>query len=526
MGGVLFMVLCWRLSSLASIDCLVCHLQPTTGLDSRSAAVIMRVLRRVASTGRAVICTIHQVRYMRQARRRTRARLPVTGIVCLACKRAAMQPSAAIFFSFDDLMLLAPGGYQVYFGPLGRHARSMVKYLERLSPLVPRLPLGKNPATWMLEISASELTSGGMEAISAASAASAAGGSAGALVPVLPPPATVTSLPGEPPMTQQYGGVGSSGDYSRAAAVAAAPPVETETYAEVFNPVELQRRYWASRVGVRVRRTVRALLGQPPEEVPSVAQPEQVAPNVPAALPVPVVADATSVTSQPPGGGEAVVVAMPPLQTPSNLLRAASAGSERSGLASVTSSGKMSTESSGTGASTFGEGLERQLLDLQATLTPVAAGKATASNFLYQFWHVYARANKDYWRNAEFVAVRLFIALFLAVLFAILFLGIEFNSFAGSQSGARVVLPSQRGPLAGSQPRARLPGRCCALRPCSTWLHAGRHHLHRRYLLQVRAATGWLASAAAGGWPVRSLPPTLPPLAPVHALQHVHHRPI
>lgn len=36
-------------------------LQPTTGLDSRSAAVVMRVLRKVAQTGRAIICTIHQV---------------------------------------------------------------------------------------------------------------------------------------------------------------------------------------------------------------------------------------------------------------------------------------------------------------------------------------------------------------------------------------------------------------------------------------------------------------------------------
>ena len=34
--------------------------EPTSGLDSRAAAVVMRVVRNVASTGRTIICTIHQ----------------------------------------------------------------------------------------------------------------------------------------------------------------------------------------------------------------------------------------------------------------------------------------------------------------------------------------------------------------------------------------------------------------------------------------------------------------------------------
>lgn len=34
--------------------------EPTSGLDSQAAAKVMNVIQRVAKTGRAVICTIHQ----------------------------------------------------------------------------------------------------------------------------------------------------------------------------------------------------------------------------------------------------------------------------------------------------------------------------------------------------------------------------------------------------------------------------------------------------------------------------------
>ena len=95
------------------------------------------------------------------------------------------QPSAEIFFGFDNLLLLAPGGHQVYFGaeqkrfrslkwfvfvvmcfclpifglscvyfrppagPLGHHASSFVRYLQPI-PGVKPLPQGVNPASWML----------------------------------------------------------------------------------------------------------------------------------------------------------------------------------------------------------------------------------------------------------------------------------------------------------------------------------------------------------------------------------------
>ncbi|GAA5889931.1 hypothetical protein JCM5296_003652 [Sporobolomyces johnsonii] len=60
--------------------------EPTTGLDTKSALRVVKLLRRLARTGLAVICTIH-------------------------------QPSAETFTVFDDLLLLQRGGKQVYFGP-------------------------------------------------------------------------------------------------------------------------------------------------------------------------------------------------------------------------------------------------------------------------------------------------------------------------------------------------------------------------------------------------------------------------
>ena len=86
--------------------------------DARAAAIVMRGMKRIANSGRAVCATIH-------------------------------QPSIAIFNSFDCLLLLKTGGETVFFGDLGEESSHLIDYLERY-PSTPRIQPGENPATWML----------------------------------------------------------------------------------------------------------------------------------------------------------------------------------------------------------------------------------------------------------------------------------------------------------------------------------------------------------------------------------------
>ncbi|CAJ1967703.1 unnamed protein product [Sphenostylis stenocarpa] len=94
--------------------------EPTTGLDARAAAVVMRTVRNTVDTGRTVVCTIH-------------------------------QPSIDIFENFDELLLMKRGGQVIYGGPLGRNSHNLIEYFEAI-PGVPKIKDGYNPATWMLEI--------------------------------------------------------------------------------------------------------------------------------------------------------------------------------------------------------------------------------------------------------------------------------------------------------------------------------------------------------------------------------------
>ncbi len=59
----------------------------------------MRAIRKVAATGRAVICTIH-------------------------------QPSTYLFEMFDSLLLLKKGGQVVFFGPLGENSGNLITYFQ------------------------------------------------------------------------------------------------------------------------------------------------------------------------------------------------------------------------------------------------------------------------------------------------------------------------------------------------------------------------------------------------------------
>ncbi|KAG2889706.1 hypothetical protein PC119_g17218 [Phytophthora cactorum] len=72
--------------------------EPTSGLDARSAKVIMEGVRKVADSGRTVLCTIH-------------------------------QPSTDAFRLFDSLLLLKREGETVYFGDLGHDSTWMLEVI-------------------------------------------------------------------------------------------------------------------------------------------------------------------------------------------------------------------------------------------------------------------------------------------------------------------------------------------------------------------------------------------------------------
>lgn len=103
--------------------------EPTSGLDSRAAQIVMREVRKISTTGRTVICTIH-------------------------------QPSKELFFKFDDMCLLQRGGWQAYLGPVGFRATDLITYVEGI-PGAHKCPAGMNPASWMLDVLAGTDSSGG-----------------------------------------------------------------------------------------------------------------------------------------------------------------------------------------------------------------------------------------------------------------------------------------------------------------------------------------------------------------------------
>ncbi|KAK0592585.1 hypothetical protein LWI29_021728 [Acer saccharum] len=94
--------------------------EPTTGLDARAAAIVMRVVKNIVQTMRTVVCTIH-------------------------------QPSIDIFAAFDELILMKGGGQMIYSGELGQHSSKLIEYFEGISG-VPKIEEIYNPATWMLEV--------------------------------------------------------------------------------------------------------------------------------------------------------------------------------------------------------------------------------------------------------------------------------------------------------------------------------------------------------------------------------------
>ncbi len=89
--------------------------EPTTGLDSFTAASVMELLRDLASSGRTIITTIH-------------------------------QPNSDIYALFDRLMLLAKGKI-VYFN----EAKLAVDYFSTLGDNF-KCPEWNNPADFFMDM--------------------------------------------------------------------------------------------------------------------------------------------------------------------------------------------------------------------------------------------------------------------------------------------------------------------------------------------------------------------------------------
>ena len=94
--------------------------EPTSGLDAQSAMEIVRFLKKLANSGQAIICTIH-------------------------------QPSSMLIQQFDMVLALNPGGNTFYFGPVGDNGSAVTKYFADRGT---NCPPSKNVAEFILETAA------------------------------------------------------------------------------------------------------------------------------------------------------------------------------------------------------------------------------------------------------------------------------------------------------------------------------------------------------------------------------------
>lgn len=93
--------------------------EPTSGLDAQAAWSVVRFLKKVASAGQAILCTIH-------------------------------QPSAELIDQFDRLLLLQSGGKTVYFGDIGPQASNLLQYFSQHASRKP--DADENPAEYILDV--------------------------------------------------------------------------------------------------------------------------------------------------------------------------------------------------------------------------------------------------------------------------------------------------------------------------------------------------------------------------------------
>jgi len=95
--------------------------EPTTGLGTTAANIVMQALRRVTDKLNLItVVTIH-------------------------------QPSKPIWDSFDDLLLLVKGGNTAYFGPMGENSETVLDYFSSLPEAGP-ITSNSNPADYILSV--------------------------------------------------------------------------------------------------------------------------------------------------------------------------------------------------------------------------------------------------------------------------------------------------------------------------------------------------------------------------------------
>ncbi|KAJ8115109.1 hypothetical protein OPT61_g3162 [Boeremia exigua] len=92
--------------------------EPTSGLDSQGALTIVKLLRKLANGGQAILCTIHQASHEQ-------------------------------FTLFDRVLALNPGGTTFYNGPIGKSGQSVFEYFGKHGCTAEE---SKNVADFIIEV--------------------------------------------------------------------------------------------------------------------------------------------------------------------------------------------------------------------------------------------------------------------------------------------------------------------------------------------------------------------------------------
>lgn len=368
---------------------LVSATEPTTGLSSRAATIVVRCLRRIASQGRTVICTIH-------------------------------QPTSALFFQFSHLCLLAPGGHQVFFGELGHHASSLVRYFEsRPEGFVPRLPLHHNPSSWVLDIL------------------------------LMTPKKTQTSgtlkhhhqAEEEPSLAASSSSLAEEEDREIESSVAAAVAV---THHAAFPRVDAAPHpYPHHHHPAVVHHESDAATVTPP--VDTAVQVRVV--ELPIAKQISVSSSSTTATA-----ADAAAVAAVEEEEDGALSPTAAAPDHhalavlKEAVAEATQHAELMTgadfaasfRSSELFAATMGE--LQQYLSPSSKVVPLSFSSSYARSYAVQVATVCARTLKDSWRNSSYTANRILAGAFLALFFGLLYSQLAMDTFQGVQSATGAVL--------------------------------------------------------------------------------------